>query len=161
MTGPAAGPGSGAANLASPATEQQLDAATAYDTRNHSKSAAHDPHKPTKGVHIKGMTSHDAAAGSMEMAAAAVSTAISSSSIGTDSSELHSKGHHHAALLAPIPLERQLNLRWERICAYVSTDYDEPGVLTKTLQRCRGQEVAKHEKKQVSCLVPQFACGHA
>ena len=81
---------------------------------------------------------------SLEMAAAA----FSSSSIGTNSSELDAKGYHHAALLAPIPPEQQLNLRWERICAFVSTDYDEAGLLTKAVQRCKGQEVVR-EKKQV------------
>jgi hypothetical protein len=114
-----------------------------------------DVGEPSNGLHIKSRPSHDAAAAGMDSTAAAVnvSTPISSSSIGTNSSELDPKGHRHTALLAPIPIEKQLNLRWERICAYVSTDYDEVGVLTKTLQRCRGQEVKK-EKKQVGgvCL---------
>jgi hypothetical protein len=95
--------------------------------------------------------SNDKAASTLEMATAA--SPISSSSIGTNSSELQDhESQHHSALLAPIPLEQQLNLRWERICAFVSTDYDEQGLLSKTVQRCRGQPVLKHEKKQVGHL---------
>lgn len=109
-----------------------------------------DVSEPANGLHIKSRRSHDAATAGLDGTAAAVnvSTPISSSSIGTNSSELEPKGRRHIALLAPIPIEKQLNLRWERICAHVSTDYDEVGVLTKTVQRCRGQDVKK-EKKQV------------
>lgn len=95
-----------------------------------------------------------------QLSAAAIS---SSSSVGTDSSEMDIKGshghhqqhHQHNALLAPIPTDQQLNLRWERISAFVSTDYDDPGMLHKTVQRCKGQEVV-HEKKQVSVCVYVF-----
>lgn len=63
----------------------------------------------------------------------------------------------HAAanqsLLAPIPPEQQLNLRWQRVCAFVSTDYDGEAAgsfLSDALKRVRGQAVPKAQKKQVS-----------
>jgi hypothetical protein len=129
---------------------KQQDPAISHDTCKPAIIVMKDVSELANGLHIKSRPPRDAEAAGMDSTAAAVdvSTPISSSSIGTNSSELDPKGHRHTTLLAPIPIEKQLNLRWERICAYVSTDYDEVGVLTKTLQRCRGQEVRK-EKKQV------------
>lgn len=121
----------------------------------------------TNGLaHTKGRRASHEAVGGLAAAGGAASTPMSSSStIGSNSSELSDPkckdGHQqHSSLLAPIPPELQLNLRWERICAFVTTDYDEPGLLSKGLSRCRGQPVAKHEKKQVGVLcVRARLCG--
>lgn len=147
MPGRSASPGCGSEAQPSSqmTTEQQLDvAASAHDRHGHDRSAAIAASKGTNGVqqHLPPGKGQD----TLELTAAA---ALCSSSIGEDSSEVEGKDHNPSTLLAPIPLEHQLNLRWERICAYVSTNYDEAGVLTKTVQRCRGQPVVKHEKKQV------------
>lgn len=138
MTGPAGSPGAGAATKLTPPSNQQQEAAhsTGANTAGQNKAGFHSLNE-VLALHNK--QGHEA----LELAAA-----ISSSSIGTNSSDLDPKGHQHTALLAPIPPEKQLNLRWERICAFVSTDYDEASLLTQTLQRCRGQEVVR-EKKQV------------
>jgi hypothetical protein len=128
-------------------TEQQLDvAASAHDTLAHDRAAANAAYKGANGVHVPQQLPPGKGQDTLELTAAA---ALCSSSIGEDSSELEGKGHNPSTLLAPIPLEHQLNLRWERISAFVSTNYDEAGVLTKTVQRCMGQPVEKHEKKQV------------
>ncbi|KAF8055666.1 rca [Scenedesmus sp. PABB004] len=59
----------------------------------------------------------------------------------------------HDALLEGIPPERQLGLRFERICAHVNTDYDTPGVLTR-LRRAtdRAARAAAEERKQKQIL---------
>lgn len=159
MPGPAQGRASlGLLNHTS-VQQQQLDAAAAT-ANDKGRAAVPDSTKHlTNGLaHAKGRRASHEAVGGLAAAGGAVSTPSmdsSSSTIGSNSCELSADpkgkdGHQrHSSLLAPIPPELQLNLRWERICAFVTTDYDEPGLLSKGLSRCRGQPVAKQEKKQV------------
>lgn len=55
-------------------------------------------------------------------------------------------------LLADIPPDQQLCLRFERICATVSTSYDQPGMLTRLRHVVRPAERAaatEAQRKQV------------
>lgn len=58
----------------------------------------------------------------------------------------------HKMLLEDIPPSQQLNLRFERICAYVNTDYDTPGMVTRlkrTFDKTARAEAEAKQKKQV------------
>jgi hypothetical protein len=54
----------------------------------------------------------------------------------------------HKMLLEDIPPSQQLNLRFERICAYVNTDYDTPGMVTRLKRAVNQQARAEAEAKQ-------------
>ncbi|WIA20339.1 hypothetical protein OEZ85_006170 [Tetradesmus obliquus] len=58
----------------------------------------------------------------------------------------------HKMLLEDIPPSQQLNLRFERICAYVNTDYDTPGMVTRlkrTFDKTARAEAEAKQKKQI------------
>jgi len=52
-------------------------------------------------------------------------------------------------LLADIPLDQQLNLEFEKISAFVSTDYEQPSLVERLRRVHNGGE--EQRKKQVSC----------
>jgi hypothetical protein len=54
----------------------------------------------------------------------------------------------HKMLLEDIPTSQQLNLRFERICAYVNTDYDTPGMATRIKRAVNKEARAEAEAKQ-------------
>jgi hypothetical protein len=54
----------------------------------------------------------------------------------------------HKMLLEDIPPSQQLNLRFERICAFVNTDYDTPGMMTRLKRAVNKDARAEAEAKQ-------------